>query len=149
MRVKVLVIVLFLVLLNGCVSGKADLDNMVRLMNQDPPEKYTAVLNEFFSFALEGDVEGMLSITSDVTIKNIGLNKITNLYINDISPGIRGCGSLLPGGEISHVKKYQSGTGSGWAYEKSCSASKDSNARVVFIVLKEDKGIVVTYVGSK
>lgn len=144
---KILTITLLSILINGCVSGRADLENMIQQMDQDPPEKYEAVLNLFFSYAQVGDIEKMLSITSDVTISQVGLSEVTQLYKQDISPALKSCGSLLWGGHVVHVTQGQSGTGSGWIYIKKCSNTELNDVNLKFVILNEGARIVVTSVG--
>ena len=139
---------ILVLLIQSCASGKSDLDEMLRVMEQDDPQKFEKVMTDFVDSARQGDVERMISLTSNVTIEKMGREKLKKHYQNDISPGLKACKSISSGGDIIHVDKHETGTGSGWVYRKTCITQKDKPVRIQFIVLNENGRIALTSVNA-
>lgn len=140
---------LFALLTGGCSSVPGDLTRMIEQMERDPPESFESVLNQFVAFAQAGDIDGMLSITSEKTLALKGRAVIEQLYRQDISRALQKCGALSQGGENVHISAARSGTGSGWSFTKSCTNPELTNVRLRFVVLREQSRIVVTSVGAQ
>ena len=147
MKVKTASLAL-IALLQGCAStAPTDLRDLQNDFAKDPPAEYESVLSDFFSFATAGDIRRMLSLTSDVTLMQEGSMHLSKMYQNDISPSLLRCEHLTDGGDVVHVTKRSSGTGSGWIFIKGCTNPKYAMNKVKFVLLRENGRIVVSYVG--
>ena len=129
------------------VSANEDMAKMAKVIKEDNPEQFKAVLDSFLEAAKAGNVEKMVSLTSSVTINRIGLEGIKKYYKTDIIPAFRMCTDLSHSGQIIHVTKEQTGTGSGWVYIRTCKKTKEKSLRVKFFILKENERIVLTSIG--
>lgn len=140
---------IFFVLLAACATSKKNgTEAIIQAMEQDPPEQYEAVLNQFLSYAQAKDIERMLDITSTITVQKYGKDSMRKLYEQDISPGLIQCGEFSKGGDYIHVSKFEAVSGSGWRFIKSCSGSQaNKNVKLKFLVLNEKNKIVIASVG--
>ncbi|MCF6356134.1 MAG: hypothetical protein L3J26_13755 [Candidatus Polarisedimenticolaceae bacterium] len=120
---------------------------MIHVMEQDVPEKYESVMLSFIESAKAGDIDKLISLTSKVTIEKIGLENLKRHYQKDTIPALKACNAILEGGEIIHITKQQSGTGSGWLYRKVCTYGENKKIQVQFVILNENGQIVLTSFG--
>ena len=109
-------------------------------------EPFQSVIEQFFSLAISGDVNGMLELTSAMTMFHAGPD-LKNDYKNDKIPALKNCQSLLPGGKVRAVTVNESRTGPGYSFIRYCSNPTYKNIGIKFIVLRENDQIVVAYVG--
>ncbi len=133
---------LLVLLVAGCAPGPTEINKTA----QEAPKQYDDVLNHFFAYARAGNIDGMLAVTSDVTVATMGRHTIEAHYRNDTSPALKQCGALAPGGDVMRVTKDETGTGPGWIYVKSCTNPELKNLRLQFVLLRERSKIVVTSV---
>jgi len=125
-------------------AGQAEMENILRTMKKDDPGKYQSVVNLFISSAKADDMKTMIEITSDITKNKMGLEALKKYFKNDAIPAIKACKSISKGGDIIHIKKEQTGTGSGWVYRKTCIYGEDKSIRFQFVILNEGGHIVLT-----
>jgi len=121
--------------------------NMLNLMKQDNPDEYKEIMNTFITSAKANDINSMINITSDLTIKNIGLEKLKTHYTNDSVPVLKMCKPFSTGGDVIHVTKEETGTGPGWVFRKVCHYKKDKKAVLQFVILNEQGRLVLASFG--
>lgn len=100
----------------------------------------------FFKYAQKGDINKMLSLTSDVTINRSGIDVMTNLYEVNTSPVLKKCKTLTDK-EFIYLTPKQTTTGPGWAFIGGCDHKDYQGVKFKFIVLKESGKFVVTSMG--
>ena len=61
---------------------------------------YEVVLNGFIQAAINGDTEQMVALTSVGTLKLTGLEKMDQIYSQQLVPQIQACTQLRPVGEV-------------------------------------------------
>jgi len=145
--VKKLLAIGFLATISSALAATpADMGEMLRVIEQDPPEQFEEVLTRFVSHAQAGDIDNMVLLTSDVTVSQIGRSELAEHYKTDLSLALKKCGSLSQGGDVVHVTQEQSGTGPGWVYVKSCTNPEVGSVRLQFVILRESSKIVVASV---
>lgn len=146
---KVISIIALFTFLQGCnaMKGQSDMKNMIRLMEQDDPAKFEQVMHSFVQSAKLGEVEKMIGLTSYVTIEQIGIESLKSHYMKDTIPALKACKSISEGGDIIHVNKSETGTGSGWVYRKVCTYGENDTVTIQFIILNENGRIALTSVG--
>ncbi|MCV6627546.1 MAG: hypothetical protein OIF38_15720 [Cellvibrionaceae bacterium] len=147
MKILTSLIIIFICHASIAVGQQADMDNIIRALEQDPPEKFEAVMKAFIERAQAGDAEGMISLSSHVTIAKIGMNKLRAHYQKDTIPVLKACTEISYGGNNIHVGGEQFGTGAGWVFEKSCLVKDGKDLSLRFIVLKENGRIALTSFG--
>lgn len=131
----------------NAMKGQSDMENMNKLMNKDNPDEYEAVMHSFIESTKAADVEKMIAITSQVTIDQMGMDALKNYYLKDTIPALKACHSISDGGDIIHVDKSESGTGSGWVYRKTCTYGESKTVQIQFIILNEDGRIALASFG--
>jgi hypothetical protein len=146
---KIIPIISALIFLQGCnaMKGKSDMENMIRLMEQDDPSQFEQVMHSFIQSAKLGDVEKMIDLTSYVTAEKIGIESLKSHYIKDTIPALKACKSISQGGDIIHVDKSEAGTGSGWVYRKFCTYGENETVTIQFVILNENGRIALTSFG--
>ena len=148
MKFKFYLGLVFFSMLNiSFANGKADMENMIRVMNKDNPEEYQAVLSNFISSAKEENVKAMLELTSDITKNKMGVEALKTYFKKDAIPTIKACKTISKGGDVIHIEKEQTGTGSGWVFRKTCMYGENKSIRLQFVILNENNNIVLTSVG--
>lgn len=142
-------IIAALALLQGCnaMKGKSDMENMIRLMQQDDPAQFEQVMHLFIQSAKLGEVEKMIDLTSYVTIDKMSIEALKSHYNQDTIPALKACKSISEGGDIIHVDKSETGTGSGWVYRKFCTYSDNEKVAIQFVILNENGRIALTSFG--
>ena len=146
-RIAILALVIFS--LQGCnaMKGQSDMENMLRLMEKNSPEKYEAVMRSFVESAKNSDIDKMVALTSEVTIKQMGIVALKSHYKKDTIPALKACEKISEGGDIVHIDKSQAKTGSGWVYYKTCTYGENETVGIRFVILKENGRIALTSFG--
>ncbi len=131
----------------GAMKGQADMENMVRLMEKNSPEKYEAVMHSFIESAQNNDVNKMIALTSKVTIKKMGVDALKKHYQKDTIPALKSCKKISESGDVVHINKSQGKTGEGWVYYKTCTYDENKTVGIRFVILKENGRIALTSFG--
>ena len=134
-------------MLSGCVTTEngvpKDLLELQRNFEEAPVEEFTEVAMRFIQAGREGDLETLLSLTSDVTKRKEDMEAF---YTEDLIPSFKKIEEVYSGGSHQFVSKSQSKTGPGWSMIKTVrTADKEVSLRIV--VLREKGKVVVTSVG--
>lgn len=125
-----------------------DLANMVKVFEKADPGLFEEKMKEFVAFAKDGDVEKMLSITSNITKDRMGGgDALKEFYKNDTIPTLKACQPFSGGGNVIFAPKTLHNSGEGWTYQKRCVFGEDKSIMLQFTILKENNVIVVTSVG--
>ncbi len=143
---KLIFISLIIISLQGCYAGRADMQRISRVLDQDNPEEFKSVMYAFIHSAKDGNIEKMISITSPETIKSMGLANLKNHYQSDTIPALQKCSSISSGGKNYHISKLQSGTGSGWKFVKTCIYGESKDTAIQFVILREQGKLVLASV---
>jgi uncharacterized short protein YbdD (DUF466 family) len=146
-RIAILALATFSLQACNAMKGQSDMENMVRLMKQNSPEKYEAVMHSFVKSAKNNDVDKMIALTSEVTIKQMGIDALKKHYKKDTIPALKACIKISEGGDIVHIDKLQAKTGSGWVYHKVCTFGENETVGIRFVILKENGRIALTSFG--
>ncbi len=146
-RIVILALATFSLQACNAMKGQSDMENMVRLMKQNSPEKYEAVMHSFVESAKNSDIDKMVALTSEVTIKQMGIDALKRHYTKDTIPALKACVKISEGGDIVHIDESQTKTGSGWVYHKTCTFGKDETVGIQFVILKENGRIALTSFG--
>jgi len=129
------------------VNANPDVLAFSQVFKQDPPEKFKTVLNQFLDAGKAGDIEAMTGLSSKLTIERIGLSRLKAAFKNDFIPILQSCESFANNKVITHVTAQQTGTGSGYMYQFSCSRSDKSQQKFKASVLNENNQIMMTFFG--
>lgn len=143
-QIKIIISVLTIVVMQACTTMKSDSSEMtgiINIMMKDDPTKYQSVMMSFVKSAKEGDIDKMLSLTSEITIKQSGLKNLRQIYKVDSSPALKMCQSMSEGGKSYYLDDEEVGTG--WIFIKNCVMSNDKSVPLRFTVLKEKGDIVI------
>ena len=141
---RILVAFLFIIPISGYSSS---LDKMTKAFAEDNPAEFEAVMDSFIAKARSSDLDGMVALTSNVTIKMFGLEKLKEFYSKDTMPAIKTCKTFSKGMNITHVTKKQTKTGPGWVYIRPCTLENGETFLMRFVILKEDGRIALTTTG--
>ncbi|HEB27025.1 MAG TPA: hypothetical protein ENI05_04515 [Porticoccus sp.] len=148
MKIRVFIFLAFVVSMNSSyVLGNPDMDNMIRIMEKNQPEKFEAILKQFISSARSKNIDEMVSLTSRKTIEIMGIDKLRGYYKTEAIPAINMCTAISEGGEVIHISKKESPTGPGWAFRKTCSYNQGKEIVFQFIILNENGRIALTSFG--
>jgi hypothetical protein len=123
----------------GCASGADEMAKIVQIMERDDPAVFEKAMRGFVDCALKGDVDGMISLTSKVTIAQAGLEALREHYAKDTIPALKRYPKMSDGGRVDYIRDEFGSTG--WAYKKVFTSPVGKEAKFQFIVLKE-QGIV-------
>lgn len=115
------------------------------MLERDDPAKFEPVMRRFVAFAIAGDAEGMISLTSKVTIQQTGIEKLRQLYLADTIPAIQLFPRMLNSGRVHYVDDRKGTTG--WAYKQDFMSAAGKKAKIQFVVLREQGEICVSSVG--
>jgi hypothetical protein len=122
---------------------------MLKLIKQDKPEAFEAVMHLFINYAKAGDIDKMIELTSQITIDDSGIDVIKNHYQQDTIPSLKQCHTISKGGKTIHVSEEESGTGAGWIYHKTCSYADNKSVPVQFVILRENDRNVLASFGAQ
>ena len=147
LRIAFLMLAVFSLQACNAMKGQSDMENMVRLMKQNAPEKYEAVMHAFVESAKSGDIDKMVALTSEVTIDKMGIDALKSHYTKDTIPALKACVKISEGGDIVHIDKSQAKTGAGWVYYKTCTFGDNETVGIRFVILKENGRIALTSFG--
>ncbi len=125
----------------GCGSDAQEAKKIADLMERDNPDQYLAVLVSFVDRAREGDIEGMIALTCDATIKHVGIEKVKERYKKDTSPALKIFSEMSDGGEADYINDGKGRTG--WVYKKLFTASDGKTTTLQFVIVKENGVIAV------
>ncbi|MDD2763926.1 MAG: hypothetical protein PHE83_08150 [Opitutaceae bacterium] len=129
----------------GCVAGPKDMDRMVQMLERDDPAKFEPVMHSFVACALNDDIDGMIALTSKVTIKEIGLAKLREHYAKDTVPVLKRFPKMSKSGSVFYVDDGRGTTG--WTYREDFTSQDGKKAKIQFVVLKEQGVIGIGSVG--
>ncbi|KKL63587.1 hypothetical protein LCGC14_2173580, partial [marine sediment metagenome] len=102
MKIRVFIFLAFVVSMNSSyVLGNPDMDNMIRIMEKNQPEKFEAILKQFIRSARSKNIDEMVSLTSRKTIEIMGIDKLRGYYKTEAIPAIYMCTAISEGGEVS------------------------------------------------
>lgn len=148
-RLGALLLVASFLLAGGCTTSHSDASKPAKPAakeTKENPAVFERVMKTFVDRATRGDVEGMVSLTSKVTIAQMGLEPLKQHYVNDVVTTLKAFPKMTGGGRADPVDDGK-GT-AGWVFKKVFSGVNGEEAKVQFIVLKEQGRIGVGYVGS-
>lgn len=138
-------VLLTVFLVAGCASGQEDMARMVQMLERDDPAKFEPVMRSFVTCALQSDIEGMISLTSKVTIQEIGLKKLKEHYANDTVPVLKRFPIMSKSGDVFYVDDRKGTTG--WTYRENFASTDGKKVKIQFVVLKEQGVIGISSVG--
>lgn len=134
----------FTMLSSGCTSGAKDAARIATMMNQSGHE---SVMRDFINKAKEDDVDGMIAITSKLTIKEMGgIENMRTHYIADTIPSLKAIQSILPEDDSSKCTRDNHGH-YGWALRKTVISASGKKVHLQFTVFREDGKLVIAYFG--
>ena len=148
-RFRVALLITSLVIAGGCTTGHDDASKPAKAVvteTKENPVVFERVMKTFVDRATRGDVEGMVSLTSKVTIAQMGLEPLKQHYANDVVTTLKAFPKMTAGGRADPVDDGK-GT-AGWVFKKVFAGANGDEAKMQFIVLKEQGRIGVGYVGS-
>jgi hypothetical protein len=133
-------------LLSSCVSGKADMERILAAMDQQDSREHEKIMRSFIEKAQKDDVDGMIALTSKITIKQIGgEEKERALYRGDTIPALKIFRTIAPGGESTfgadNAGHY------GWKFKRTFVADDGRTANLQFTILREDVALIIAYFG--
>ena len=134
-----------LIVLSGCATKPGETSPPPKGVEKESPVMFERVMKTFVDRGSRGDLEGMVSLTSKVTIAQMGLEPLKGHYAKDIVGTLKGFPKMAEGGRADPVDDGK-GT-AGWVFKKVFTAANGDEAKVQFIVLKEQGRIGVGYVG--
>jgi hypothetical protein len=123
----------------------SDMAKVIQVLEKDPPGEYVAVMKRLVACAEKGDVDGMIALTSPVTIEQFGREKLRAFYEKDTMIVLRLFPSMSEGGNQRHVDDGDAG--SGWIFEKWFSSKDGKKVPLRFTVLRERGEVRVSYIG--
>ncbi len=129
----------------GCAAGPKDMDRMVQMLERDDPAKFEPVMHSFVACALNDNIDGMVALTSKVTIKEIGLEKLKEHYAKDTVPVLKRFPKMSKSGSVFYVDDGKGTTG--WTYWEDFTSLEGKKAKIQFVVLKEQGVIGIGSVG--
>jgi hypothetical protein len=141
-KIHSLTIVLLLPLaavLSSCTSGADEMANIVKVIERDDPAMFEKVMRSFVDCALKDDIDGMIALTSKVTIAQTGLAELKEHYAKDTVPALKLFPKMSGGGQVDYVSDGKGNTG--WVYKKIFTAADGKEVKFQFDVLKE-QGVI-------
>ncbi|QFY44723.1 hypothetical protein F6R98_20540 [Candidatus Methylospira mobilis] len=149
MKVKIFIVILFVLLsVIACSGGQEDVDRIARVMQKNPPDEFESVMNLFIDYARKGDLDKMISMTSEVTIRQAGTAELNSAYTSAYK-FLQSCISIDYGSDVYYIDNQASGTGSGWKFVKTCNTSEEKKEKFHITLLNENDRIVVTSTGPE
>ncbi|GIU34396.1 hypothetical protein TUM4644_35620 [Shewanella colwelliana] len=146
-RIIILALTIFSLQACNAMKGQSDMENIVRLMETNSPAKYEAVMHSFVKSAKSSDIDKMIALTSEVTIKQMGIDALKRHYQKDTIPALKACVKISEGGDIVYIDESQAKIGSGWVYHKTCTYGENETVGIRFVILKENGRIALTSFG--
>ena len=129
--------------LSGCAAlGEADAKKVAETMLAYPVGDHEKVFWEFVNNAKKGDVEGMMSLTSDKTIEIVGEKCLRDNYQDEKVIIFQKC-------EIENFGKNVEFVGSGWRFSFDAINPNIDPMYLFVTVLTEDGEIKITQIGSR
>ena len=133
------VLIPIIAFLAGCTSGADEMAKIVQVMERDDPAMFEKVMRSFVDCALKDDIDGMIALTSKVTIAQTGLAELKEHYAKDTVPALKLFPKMSDGGQVDYVSDGKGNTG--WVYKKIFTAKNGKEAKFQFDVLKE-QGVI-------
>lgn len=146
-RIAILALATFSLQACNAMKGQSDMVNMVKLIEKNSPGNYEAVMHAFVKSAKNSDIDKMVALTSEITIKQMGIDALKRHYKKDTIPVLKACVKISEGGDIVHIDQSQAETGSGWVYHKVCTYGENETVDIRFVILKENGRIALTSFG--
>ena len=135
--------------LAGCFSGQSDMVRIQRVIANDPAldefPKYSEVMSRWLHCAWNNDIDGMIALTSKITIEQEGIEKLRKLYTEDSAPALQRFRIYKKGGECKYVADGKGTTG--WIFNPVWTSADGKVGKFQFTVLKEDGVIKVSSFG--
>ncbi|MGH9411823.1 MAG: ankyrin repeat domain-containing protein [Vicinamibacterales bacterium] len=110
------------------------LDRLDPATSLGDPE-FERVMHAFVERALKGDVDGMVALTSKVTIAQTGLADLKAHYATDTMLGLQAFPTIAPGSRAAFARDENSAPC--WVYQMVFVSPKGEDAKIQFIVVKE------------
>lgn len=126
-------------------KGAEDMKMILRVMQRDAPAAFEQVMRSFIKCAHNGDIDGMVALTSKVTINQAGLAKLKELYAKDTAPVLKMFPEMSYGGNFDYVNDVKDATG--WVFKKTFTSAEGKTVKLQFTVLKEQGKIAVSSFG--
>jgi hypothetical protein len=127
---------------SGCTSDKDYFDRLERSLTYSARTEFEQVMLSFIADAEGGDVDGMLALTSNVTIQQAGgLEKIREFYRTNLVPTFKRFPNLVLGGTETFGKdEYGKAR---WTFKRIFRSADGREARLQFGVEFEEAKEVV------
>lgn len=119
--------------------GADEMKAIVQVIARDDPAMFEKVMRSYVDCALKGDVDGMVALTSKVTVAQMGLENLKQHYVTDTVPALKLFPKMLGGGQVDYVSGGKGNTG--WIYKKVFVSPDGRKANFQFDVLKE-QGVI-------
>ena len=138
-------------LMQGCVSGQADMQRISDAINGR--QEYEGTMRRFLIRGRFGDLDGMLALTSKITIKLAGgEGKKRELFKSELIPALTRFRNLAPGG--SSIPGKDEYGHPAWSFKETMVADDGKELKMEFTVTREDNELtgeigqlVVAYFG--
>lgn len=144
-RLGSMLLALAVVVVSGCATKSGETAKTPKVVEKESPVMFERVMKTFVDRGARGDIDGMVSLTSKVTIAQMGMEPLKDHYAKDIVGTLKGFPKMAEGGRTDPVDDGK-GT-AGWVFKRVFTAANGEEAKVQFIVLKEQGRIGVGYVG--
>lgn len=106
---------------------------------QDGEAMFEKVMLSYVDCGLKGDVEGMVALTSKVTIAQMGLAQLKEHYAKDAIIALKKYPKMLAGGRVDYLGEENGSAG--WLYRKVFVSPAGKEVKFQFVVLKE-QGVI-------
>jgi len=152
-RLKVFMLMLsipYICLLSGCISDQANMKQLSDAMDRADclarKSEYEAVMNAFIEKSRAHDVDGMLGLTSNITVEKAGgLAKIRELYLQNTIPKLCEYKHEIPGG---NAKAGRDDFGYyAWRFRRIFQSDNGQQRKIQFAVSKENSRLVMSFLG--
>ncbi|MBI5820715.1 MAG: ankyrin repeat domain-containing protein [Verrucomicrobia bacterium] len=123
-------------------KGAEEMKMILRVMQRDDPAAFEQVMRSFIKCAHNGDIDGMVALTSKVTITQTGLEKLKEHYAKDTMPALKMFPKMSDGGNVDYINDGKDATG--WLFKKTFTSPEGKTVKLQFTVLKEQGKIGVS-----
>jgi hypothetical protein len=124
-------------------SNAGEMGGTTKAIVADNPAPYEDVVRAFVTCAIKNDVEGMVALTSKVTIAQLGVENLKKTYVRDTVPTLRYFPIMTGGGRADYVNDGKGANG--WLFRRVYRSPAGGTANFQFVVLKEQDAI---HIGS-
>ena len=140
LRIVIMVLVVFSLQACNAMRGEADAKRIGKVLELYYSKNFTPIIDAFVKSGQEGDVDKMVSLTSESTIEKMGLEGLKKHYDDNIIPVLKTCLKILDGSKREFIRTKK---GKGWIYYKVCHNEETSFA-VRFTILRENERFALT-----